>query len=39
MSTFYNKMKYMSYLTWIIVALFVTFLVYNETNFVLTLFL
>jgi inorganic pyrophosphatase/exopolyphosphatase len=30
-------MKYMSYLTWIIVALVVTFFVYNEMNFALML--
>ena len=37
MGTFYNKVKYFSYLIWVIVASFVGVLVYKEVNFVLTL--
>ena len=37
MSTFYNKMKFLSYLTWIIVAIMVTVLIYSEVNFFVTL--
>lgn len=37
MSTFYNKVKYLSYLTWVVVAIFVGVLVYKEVNFALTL--
>ena len=37
MGTFYNKVKYLSYLTWVVVALVVGIMVYSDVNFILTL--